>query len=90
MPSTTNCPAERMALLRCGSPLNRMGRWPFPAEVITVAVRRYLRLGLTNGSTDIGASAPLRIVLKENVGHYNAGHSHQGDAMGLRAPDDQA
>jgi hypothetical protein len=24
----------------------------FPAEVITVAVRRYLRLGLTNGLTD--------------------------------------
>ncbi len=62
----------------------------FPAEVITVAVRRYLRLGLTNGLTNIGASAPLRIVLKEYVGHYNAGRSHQGDAMGLRAPDDEA
>jgi hypothetical protein len=27
-------------------------------------------------------------VLEEYVAHYNAGRSHQGDGMGLRAPDD--
>jgi hypothetical protein len=27
-------------------------------------------------------------VLSEYIGHYNTGRSHQGDGMGLRAPDD--
>ena len=30
----------------------------------------------------------LRAVLSEYIGHYNTGRSHQGDGMGLRAPDD--
>jgi putative transposase len=28
------------------------------------------------------------VVLSEYIGHYNAGRSHQGKGMGLRAPDD--
>ena len=30
----------------------------------------------------------LRAILAEYIGHYNTGRSHQGDGMGLRAPDD--
>ena len=30
----------------------------------------------------------LRTVLDRYVDHYNAGRSHQGDGMGLRAPND--
>jgi len=30
----------------------------------------------------------LRVVLDQYVAHYNAGRSHQGDGMILRAPDD--
>jgi hypothetical protein len=30
----------------------------------------------------------LRAILSEYIGHYNTGRSHQGDGMGLRAPDD--
>jgi putative transposase len=30
----------------------------------------------------------LRAILSEYTGHYNTGRSHQGDGMGLRAPDD--
>jgi transposase InsO family protein len=30
----------------------------------------------------------LRVVLDQYVAHYNAGRSHQGDGIGLRAPDD--
>ncbi|MEY9895688.1 putative transposase [Catenulispora sp. MAP5-51] len=30
----------------------------------------------------------LRVVLDQYVAHYNAGRSHQGHGMGLRAPDD--
>jgi transposase InsO family protein len=30
----------------------------------------------------------LRAILTEYIGHYNTGRSHQGDGMGLRAPDD--
>ncbi|MBV8931518.1 MAG: transposase [Kutzneria sp.] len=30
----------------------------------------------------------LRDVLQAYVEHYNAGRSHQGDGVGLRAPDD--
>jgi len=28
------------------------------------------------------------VILSEYIGHYNAGRSHQGDGMDLRAPDD--
>lgn len=38
----------------------------------------------------IAGERHLRIVLEEYVEHYNGGRSHQGDAMGLRAPDDDA
>ena len=30
----------------------------------------------------------LRVVLSEYIAHYNAGRSHQGHGMGLRAPAD--
>jgi hypothetical protein len=30
----------------------------------------------------------LRMVLDQYVSHYNAGRSHQGARLGLRAPDD--
>jgi putative transposase len=30
----------------------------------------------------------LRAVLSDYISHYNAGRSHQGKGMGLRAPDD--
>jgi putative transposase len=30
----------------------------------------------------------LRVILAEYIGHYNTGRSHQGEGMGLRAPDD--
>ena len=30
----------------------------------------------------------LRAILSEYIGHYNTGRSHQGEGMGLRAPDD--
>ena len=30
----------------------------------------------------------LRVILSEYIGHYNTGRSHQGEGMGLRAPDD--
>ena len=30
----------------------------------------------------------LRAILSEYTGYYNTGRSHQGDGMGLRAPDD--
>ena len=30
----------------------------------------------------------LRAILYEYIGHYNTGRSHQGEGMGLRAPDD--
>jgi putative transposase len=30
----------------------------------------------------------LRAVLSEYIGHYNTGRSHQGEGMGLRAPND--
>ena len=36
----------------------------------------------------IAGEQHLRAVLSEYVGHYNTGRSHQGDDMGLRAPDD--
>ncbi len=29
-----------------------------------------------------------RVVMAEYVNHYNTGRSHQGDGLGLRAPDD--
>ena len=29
----------------------------------------------------------LRAILSEYIGHYNTGRSHQGEGMGLRAPD---
>jgi putative transposase len=38
----------------------------------------------------IASERHLRTVLKEYVRHYNAGRSHQGDGMGLRAPNDDA
>ena len=36
----------------------------------------------------IAGERHLRVVLAEYIGHYNTGRSHQGDGMGLRAPDD--
>ena len=36
----------------------------------------------------IAGEQHLRVVLSEYIGHYNTGRSHQGDGMGLRAPDD--
>jgi putative transposase len=36
----------------------------------------------------IAGEQHLRAVLSEYIGHYNTGRSHQGDGMGLRAPDD--
>ena len=30
----------------------------------------------------------LRVILADYIDHYNTGRSHQGDGMGLRAPDD--
>jgi hypothetical protein len=43
------------------------------------------------GCTDrmlIAGEQHLRTILPEYTGHYNTGRSHQGDGMGLRAPDD--
>ena len=42
-------------------------------------------------SAPTGCSSPAnapRVVLAEYIGHYNTGRSHQGNGMGLRAPDD--
>ena len=36
----------------------------------------------------IAGEQHLRTILSEYIGHYNTGRSHQGDDMGLRAPDD--
>lgn len=36
----------------------------------------------------IAGEQHLRVILSEYIGHYNAGRSHQGEGMGLRAPDD--
>jgi hypothetical protein len=36
----------------------------------------------------IAGERHLRVILAEYIGHYNAGRSHQGEGMGLRAPDD--
>jgi putative transposase len=36
----------------------------------------------------IAGERHLRAILAEYIGHYNTGRSHQGDGMGLRAPDD--
>jgi putative transposase len=36
----------------------------------------------------IGGEQHLRAILSEYIGHYNTGRSHQGDGMGLRAPED--
>ena len=36
----------------------------------------------------IASERHLRAVLSGYIGHYNTGRSHQGDGMGLRAPDD--
>jgi hypothetical protein len=36
----------------------------------------------------IGGEQHLRAILADYIGHYNTGRSHQGDGMGLRAPDD--
>ena len=36
----------------------------------------------------IAGEQHLRAILSEYTGHYNTGRSHQGDGMGLRAPDD--
>lgn len=36
----------------------------------------------------IAGDRHLRTVLEQFVEHYNAGRSHQGDGMGLRAPND--
>ena len=36
----------------------------------------------------IAGEQHMRAILSEYIGHYNTGRSHQGDGMGLRAPDD--
>ncbi|HET9971301.1 MAG TPA: hypothetical protein VFQ68_23905 [Streptosporangiaceae bacterium] len=36
----------------------------------------------------IAGERHLRAILPEYIAHYNAGRCHQGDGMGLRAPDD--
>lgn len=36
----------------------------------------------------IAGEQHLRVTLSEYIGHYNTGRSHQGEGMGLRAPDD--
>jgi putative transposase len=36
----------------------------------------------------IAGEQHLHAVLSEYIGHYNTGRSHQGQGMGLRAPDD--
>ena len=36
----------------------------------------------------IAGGKHLRVISSEYIGHYNTGRSHQGDDMGLRAPDD--
>jgi hypothetical protein len=36
----------------------------------------------------IAGEQHLRLVLSEYISHYNTGRSHQGEGMGLRAPDD--
>jgi putative transposase len=36
----------------------------------------------------IAGEQHLRAILAEYIGHYNTGRSHQGEGMGLRAPDD--
>jgi putative transposase len=36
----------------------------------------------------IAGEQHLRAILTEYIGHYNTGRSHQGEGMGLRAPDD--
>ncbi len=36
----------------------------------------------------IAGEQHLRTILSEYIRHYNTGRSHQGDGMGLRAPDD--
>jgi integrase-like protein len=35
----------------------------------------------------IAGERHLRVILAEYIGHYNTGRSHQGEGMGLRAPD---
>ena len=36
----------------------------------------------------IADERPARVILAEYIKHYNAGRSHQGHGLGLRAPDD--
>ena len=36
----------------------------------------------------IASERHLRVILADYINHYNAGRSHQGEGMGLRAPDD--
>jgi putative transposase len=36
----------------------------------------------------IAGEQHLRAILSDYIGHYNTGRSHQGEGMGLRAPDD--
>ena len=36
----------------------------------------------------IAGEQHLRVILSEYIGHYNTGRSHQGEGIGLRAPDD--
>jgi len=36
----------------------------------------------------IAGEQHLSVILSEYIGHYNTGRSHQGEGMGLRAPDD--
>jgi len=36
----------------------------------------------------IAGDRHLRMILGDHISHYNTGRSHQGEGMGLRAPDD--
>ena len=36
----------------------------------------------------IASERHLRVILADYINHYNTGRSHQGEGMGLRAPDD--
>ena len=36
----------------------------------------------------IASERHLRVILADYINHYSTGRSHQGEDMGLRAPDD--
>jgi transposase InsO family protein len=61
-----------------------------PAPRMNAYAERFVRTARAE-CTDrllIAGEQHLRVVLSEYIGHYNTGRSHQGEGMGLRAPDD--